>query len=116
MKDIISDKNLIAYCGLYCGACGKYLNGKCQGCKENVKASWCKIRSCCIENKYSSCADCKTISSANDCKKFNNFISKIFALIFKSDRNACINQIKEQGYDSFAEYMASNKLQSIKKK
>jgi len=116
MKEIVPDKNLIAYCGLYCGACGKYLNDKCLGCKENVKASWCKIRSCCIENKYSSCADCKTISSANDCKKFNNFISKIFAFIFKSDRNACINKIKECGYESFAEYMASNKLQSIKKK
>ncbi len=115
MKNIIPDKNFIAYCGLYCGACKKYLQEKCQGCKENKKASWCKIRSCCMENKYSSCADCHTYSNVKDCKKFNNIISKLFALIFQSDRPGCINQIKEKGYNSFAEYMANNKLQSIKK-
>ncbi len=115
MKEIIADKNLIAYCGLYCGACKKYLKGTCPGCKENVKATWCKVRSCCIENIYLSCADCTTFSSAKDCKKFNNIFSKFFALIFKSDRNACINHIKDNGYNSYAVFMASNKLQSIKK-
>mgnify|MGYP001174253203 CR=1 FL=1 len=45
---------LVAYCGLYCGQCTKYLKGKCPGCKENEKASWCKTRSCCIENDFAS--------------------------------------------------------------
>jgi hypothetical protein len=115
MKEVEQDKNLIAFCGLYCGSCGKYLNHKCPGCNENVKATWCKVRSCCLENKYSSCADCTTFSNAKDCKKFNNIFSKFFALVFGSDRNACINMIREQGYDSFAEYMTKNKLQSLKK-
>jgi len=115
MNEIKQDKNLIAYCGLYCGACRQYLKGKCEGCVKNIKANWCKIRSCCIEYKYSSCADCTEFSDVKKCNKFNNFISKIFALIFNSNRSACINKIKEQGYDSFAKFMCDNKLQTIKK-
>ena len=43
-KEIITDKNLVAYCGLYCGACRSYLKRKCQACKDNEKASWCKVK------------------------------------------------------------------------
>ena len=46
MKNIESDKELIAACGLYCGACRKYLAERCPGCRLNEKAAWCKIRSC----------------------------------------------------------------------
>ncbi|HOZ55658.1 MAG: hypothetical protein BWY51_00254 [Parcubacteria group bacterium ADurb.Bin316] len=111
----MADKNLVAYCGLYCGACKKFINKKCAGCKENVKATWCKIRTCCIENKYSSCADCATYKVANDCKKFNNPISKLFSLIFKSDRNASIARIKETGTEQYAIEMAKKNVMSIKK-
>lgn len=114
-KQIIADKNLIAYCGLYCGACRSYLKGKCSGCAKNEKASWCKIRQCCIENKYQSCADCKQMP-LEDCKKFNSFIGKIFGLLFNSNRAACINTIKEKGSDKYAEEMAQNKKQSLPRK
>ena len=43
MQSITVDPELVGYCGLYCGACGKYLNGKCRGCHDNVKATWCKV-------------------------------------------------------------------------
>ncbi|MDP4184418.1 MAG: DUF3795 domain-containing protein [Bacteroidota bacterium] len=113
-KEIPIDKSLIAYCGLYCGACRAYRKGKCPGCQKNTKATWCKVRLCCIENNYLSCADCaKTELKA--CKKFNNPVSKIFALVFRSDRNACIARIKEVGYEVYAEEMAKNKMQTIKK-
>ncbi len=115
MKPIIADKSLVAYCGLYCGACKKHLSGSCPGCHENSKASWCKIRSCNIEHSYSSCAECKEFSNPMDCRKFNNFFSKVFALIFKSDRAACIARIRETGYEEFAKYMAENGLQSVRK-
>ncbi len=114
-KEIMNDTKLIAYCGLYCAACGKYVNGKCPGCADNAKASWCKIRMCCIENNYKSCADCKEFSNVNDCKKYNNIISKLFGLIFRSDRAACISCIKEKGYDNYAAYMTENKIQGFKK-
>lgn len=114
-KEIVADRNLIAYCGLYCGACRSYLNGKCLGCRENVKATWCKLRQCCIDNNLQSCADCKTIEP-KDCKKCNNFISKAFGLIFNSDRLACISRIKEIGYDGYAAEMANARRQTIKRK
>jgi len=114
-REIVPDKNLIAFCGLYCGACRSYLAGKCPGCKENVKASWCKIRQCCMENNIQSCADCKMIE-LSQCKKYNNFISKAFGFIFNSDRSACISRIKIVGYDGFALEMANAKKQTIKRK
>ncbi|MCP4426242.1 MAG: DUF3795 domain-containing protein [Chloroflexi bacterium] len=115
MKEIGADPKLVAYCGLYCGACKKYLQEKCPGCHENEKATWCKIRSCCMNNQYASCAECKEFSDPNDCKMFNNWMSKMFALIFQSNRAACINQIKEIGIQGHAEQMAELKLQSIKR-
>jgi hypothetical protein len=115
LRQITADKNSIAYCGLYCGACRSYLSGKCAGCKENVKATWCKVRQCCIENDYSSCADCKQIELMQ-CKKFNNFISKTIGFIFRSDRPACIQQIRKIGYEGFAIEMAASKSQTIKRK
>ena len=105
-----------AFCGLYCGSCGAYKKSKCSGCHTNKKATWCKVRSCCIENKYHSCADCKDYKDPMDCKNFNNFMSKIFGFLFKSDRAACIRQIREKGIEKHAEIMAENGWQSIKKK
>ncbi len=113
MKEITSNPKLIAYCGLYCGACKGYLKGKCQGCPENEKAGWCKIRACCQKNQYSSCADCKEFSDPNECKMFNNFLSKIFAFFFRSNRAACITQIKEIGLPSYADKMTELKRHSL---
>lgn len=115
MESITSNTKLVAHCGLYCGACRSYIKGKCPGCIDNAKATWCKVRSCCRQNGYASCADCKTHSNPMECKFFNNFIARMFGLIFRSDRNACIAMIKEKGYQSFAEYMAGNGWQTIRK-
>lgn len=115
MPEITANPTLIAYCGLYCGACGAYLKGKCPGCQKNDKASWCQVRACNREYRYSSCADCKQMSRIADCRKLNNFMSKIFAFLFRSDRPACLAMIKHKGYESYAKYMAENKLQSLKK-
>ncbi len=115
MKEIVSDPKLVAYCGLYCGACKRYLQEKCPGCHENEKATWCKVRTCCLDNQYASCADCKEFSDPNECKKFNNFMSKIFGFIFRSDRAACIQQIRSMGIQGHADSMAEHKLQSIKR-
>jgi Protein of unknown function (DUF3795) len=115
MKEIEVNKDLVAYCGLYCGACSKYLKGKCPGCYENEKATWCKIRSCNKENNYQTCADCKEFSDLHDCKKVNNLFAKFFEIIFKSDRYACIDMIKEVGVEDFAKFMSENKQVTIKK-
>ena len=116
MEQKTADKNLVAFCGLYCGECGAYKKGKCPGCQKNEKASWCQVRKCCMENGQLSCADCTVFATASECKKFNNIFSKLFAFIFGSDRQACINMIKEKGYEGYAEEMTERSVQSLKKK
>ena len=115
MKPIIADTNLTAYCGLYCGACGAYLAGRCPGCRENTKATWCRIRSCCAKNACSSCADCGEFPEPSDCAKFNNLVSKLFGLLFRSDRAACIRQVRRIGRAAHAEDMAGKKRHTIRK-
>lgn len=115
MSDIQANKENVAYCGLYCGACKSFLNGKCGGCQGNSKATWCKVRSCCAEKQISSCAECAEFSDPRECKKFNNFIAKLFGFVFKSDRPACIAQIKQVGLDGHAKIMAELKSQTIKR-
>lgn len=114
-KEITVNKDLIAACGLYCGACKSYINGKCPGCRENTKASWCKTRQCCIENNIQSCADCTSVHYM-ECKKFNNGFSKLIGFILNSDRPACIKRIKDVGYEAFASEMAAIGRQSIKRR
>jgi hypothetical protein len=112
---IVVDTALVARCGLYCGACKMYLNGKCPGCTKNDKAAWCKIRSCTNEYSFLSCADCKQFEDPMDCKKFNNVMSKLFAFIFRSNRAACIKQIRDNGIAKHAEIMAKSGHQSLKR-
>lgn len=115
MKTIERDLQLVARCGLYCGACPRYLNDKCSGCEKNDKAKWCKLRACCIEKKIASCADCNEFESVMDCKKFNTFMARIFGFIFNTDRAACIAAIKTHGYETFMEQMVDQKTISIKR-
>ncbi|WP_159521304.1 DUF3795 domain-containing protein [Sunxiuqinia indica] len=105
---------LVSKCGLYCGNCKKYISSKCSGCEANEKASWCKVRACCVENGYDSCADCTT-TNPRECKKFNNFISSFFELLFRSDRKASIDFIRENSRESFIHLMIDEKRMSIKK-
>lgn len=105
---------LVSKCGLYCGNCKKFLNGKCAGCEANTGASWCKARACCIENGYATCADCST-SSPRDCKKFSNFVTDLFSFVFRSDRPASIAYIKEHGREGFVQLMENQNRMVIKK-
>jgi hypothetical protein len=50
------------------------------------------------------------------CKKFNNFMSKFFGLVFGSDRAACIQQIRENGIAQHAQIMEMKGVPSIKRK
>jgi hypothetical protein len=113
MKDVAKDVGLIAACGLYCGACRSYRKGRCPGCRENAKATWCAVRSCCTENNWASCAECTNYVLPNDCRKFNNVISKVMALAFNSNRQACILKIRELGRADFAAHMADRGTETL---
>lgn len=114
-KEIKSSPENIAYCGLYCEACGKYSKGKCPGCAKNEKATWCGVRKCCMTKGYKSCAECRTYSDVHECKEFHNPISRVIGFVFRSDRRGCIEYIKKNGYESFAEHMAGEGRMSMKR-
>jgi hypothetical protein len=50
-----------------------------------------------------------------ECAKFNNLMSKVFGVLFRSDRAACIRQIREIGRQGHAEKMAASGTQTIKR-
>lgn len=115
MPVIQTNTELVARCGLYCGACKSFLAGKCKGCRENSKATWCKVRVCCGEKQINSCAECAEFADPMACKKFNNFMSRLFGLVFSSDRAACIDQIKQRGLAGHAKIMADLSSHTIKR-
>ena len=83
---IAGDAGLVAYCGLYCGACRSRTKGRCPGCHENSKATWCTVRKCCMDKSYASCADCKEFADPMGCGKYNNFIARVVGFVLRSDR------------------------------
>ena len=114
-RQVVADAQLVACCGLYCGACGSYLKNRCQGCRGNLKASWCKVRTCCMTEGYATCADCKQHDDPAACGMINNIIARLFGLLFRSDRAACIRQIKSLGVQGHAVAMAEARCQTIRK-
>jgi hypothetical protein len=103
---ITTNPELVAYCGLYCGACKAYRSGRCPGCRKNEKAGWCKVRACCISTGRSTCADCTTHPDPRQCGIHNNFISRLFGFVFRSNRAACVDRIRAIGREGFAGEMA----------
>lgn len=53
----------------------------------------------------------------NECPKFNNFIAKMFQIVFRSDRRGCIERIRAVGYEAFAAemHLAGNYNRPVKK-
>ncbi|MFC2069618.1 hypothetical protein ACFLTB_00370 [Chloroflexota bacterium] len=68
-----------------------------------------------MKNECLSCADCKEFDNPKDCKNFSGILTKLFSLVFRSDRPASIQQIKELGIQGYADKMTELKQQSIKR-
>lgn len=97
-----SKEFILAYCGLVCSECGACKKGKCQGCHSDKPMNrGCKVKPCALEKGYTTCAECVEFENLKDCKKLNNFISKIFGLIFRSDRIGNLERIREIGIEQF---------------
>jgi len=106
MRSITADPSLIACCGIYCGACDAYLKEKCKGCRGSDKNAWCKVKSCVLEKKIATCAECGEYSNPMDCKKYNNFLSKMVGFILNSNRAACVREIEQLGLKIYSQKMA----------
>lgn len=114
MKEIVADGELVAHCGLYCGACRAYRKGKCPGCVENAEATWCKVRACCQERDYGTCAECAEFADPKACRKFHNLFSRIIGFLLRSDRGKCIARIRAVGPEAFAREMAERRAQTLR--
>jgi len=114
MSTIATDVALVARCGLYCGACKAYRGGKCPGCHANARATWCAVRTCCIERGIATCAECTDFGDPRKCRKYDNAVSKLFGLLFRSDRAACVDQIRRLGLEGHAAAMAERGAHTIR--
>ena len=107
MTTAVADPALVAACGLYCGACRRYVAGKCPGCRENLNAGWCKVRSCCVTRGLGTCAECESYADPRDCEKFDNLVARVIGFVLRSDRAAGVDRIRAVGRDAFAAEMAT---------
>ncbi len=58
------NKNMIAYCGTYCGICEWKDRVGCKGCKENGGVMFwgvCDKAKCCIEKGFAHCGECEVM-------------------------------------------------------
>ncbi len=70
----------IGCCGALCGTCPVLKEQACKGCKigyedgnRDISKARCKIKVCCINKKYQSCADCLEYDT---CSVLNDFYNK----------------------------------------
>ena len=66
-----------------------------------------------MEENIVTCAECDAFVDPKACETFNNFIARVFGFIFRSDRAACVRQIREKGVEEHARIMAERKRQSL---
>ncbi len=93
---------VIAYCGLVCSNCGFYTKGRCQGChSDRPMLPNCKTKACAIRNNYTTCAACETYADLRECNKLHNFFTQLSGLIFRTDRIANLERIREIGLEAF---------------
>ena len=109
------NRSLIAACGLYCSNCSKFKKGRCPGCTENTKASWCKIKSCCLQKEITNCSACTEFFNPKECHRYNNLISKVIEYFTSSDRSLCISFIRENGEENFGLMMTGTNRMSLPK-
>jgi hypothetical protein len=81
----------------------------------NDKAAWCGVRACCVERGIATCAECKEFADPRNCGKFNNFVSKVIGFLFRSNRPACIDQVRRLGVQGHADEMTRLRRQSMKR-
>lgn len=102
---------IVARCGLVCSNCGAFRAGRCQGChSERPMFRNCPVKACTSQRGCTTCADCTEFADLRQCGKLWNWISRVFAAIFRSDRIGGLERIREIGLEAFkAERAASGR-------
>ncbi len=121
MNTANNNHDMISYCGFYCGACPKFKNNSCVGCKgEETKCATgytsCKVRPCCIAEGINTCADCSKYNSVKDCRLYNPLLIRLGQFLTRSSRRKGIEFIKEKGESEFLKFMIEKSWVTIKLK
>jgi hypothetical protein len=119
---MVKNINLLAYCGLYCGACSfkvaydeknsqhiknmpakydQYKNAElefCPGCRWDNQRGSCKIRNCAISKDLTNCGECINFPCAI-LKEFN-----YDGIPHHADCISNLRMIKEKGIDYFLDH------------
>lgn len=100
---------IVARCGLVCSHCGAHRRGKCRGChSDRPMFANCPVKACATFHECTTCADCTRYSDLRLCTKLNNFISKIFGFLFRTDRIGNLEQIRQIGLEAFKTQRAAS--------
>ncbi len=99
-----SNEFVLARCGLVCSNCGAHKKGRCGGCHcDKPMNRGCTVKKCCVDRQFGTCAECKEFEDLRECGKLNNWVAKIFAFIFRSDRIGSLCRIRDVGAEQFCE-------------
>jgi hypothetical protein len=120
-EQMTGSEQLISYCGFYCGACPTFTSGKCEGCRGDspkcaVGYKTCSVKPCCVENGFSTCADCTIYTSLKECKKYNPLSIRFGEWISNTSRGKAIELIREKGQTEFSTFMTAKNWVTIKTK
>ena len=94
----------VAACGLFCSNCRAFKIKKCPGCQVGPRFARCSVRRCCVQQGITTCAACEEFKAPHDfreCKKLNNWIAKLFALVFGTDRPKALAMLRDRGRDAY---------------
>lgn len=61
----------------------------------------CKVKKCCIDRQYTTCAECNEFVNLKECGKLYNLISRFFGFVFRTNRIGNLNRVREVGIDQF---------------
>ncbi len=99
----ITEWNLVAPCGLYCGECTGLLSGECEGCRSGKGLSkeyqkYCAIYKCAASKNIRICLDCESFP----CKFFDFFKAETLeSSAWFLDVWLNMKQVKEKGVSKF---------------
>jgi hypothetical protein len=108
---------LISRCGLYCGACKKYLKNICSGCRTKAPPSWCEVSPCAASKDLFSCADCSDFPDVYRCGRLYPFKYRFGEWVAGMSRKAGIEMIRTDGCERYVQFMVEeNRTLCVKKR
>ena len=89
-----------AYCGLYCAACSRYLDGGCGGCNQGPIGYPCQIKPCAEEKGLAACGECEEMP----CETLTAFFDRGRDISVVGEKNSY--RIAEVGYVAWLQEQA----------